>query len=991
MSQRICELILLLCLACAGTNAGRSEPAPALPYDLANCRIKHWTTEDGLPQNRIACIQQTRDGYLWIGTWFGLARFDGVTFTVFNQANTPAFTTGTINALAEDTDGILWIGAKGGLVKYSHGTFRRFTTADGLPDNVVWRVAAAHSGGIWLQAGSAVVRCRQDNFVTLWECPNGDTIHAIQEDTNGNLNIFLDYEWLVLSGANGRARTNYFENYPLDGLLNAGLGSSPDVAYAGTVDGLRQLERGKTNVVFVGGRRENRVNFLLRDRGGNVWAQSRASGLRRFDGTNWQPVDLSDLRSDVVCAAQDAQGDLWFGTLNGLVQLQFQKIRAFTTRDGLPDDNVWTVCQSADGTVWVGTDRGAAIVKGTRANTISVFTNDSAGPIHCVWPARNGGVWVASQNDGIVRIQNGVVVERINHIGLPSALYEDHAGRLWIATVGGPVACFQNGRLEKPPAGTESLRDVHAIYEDRPGNLWFSVPNGLARLNKETLSVFGRQNGFPVHRVWSICEDDGGALWLGTENGLVRFASGAFFQFTAKQQMPDDSVNCVLEDDSGCLWLSTLHGIYRVARGELNAVAEGKVATVQPFIIGTADGLKTLESNGEVQPAGWNTRDGRLWFPTGRGLAVIDPKVFLETEPPPQAIVEFIRADGHNLAIAGNQNLRIAAGQRHAVEIQFAACDLAAPRQARFRTRLVGVEPEWSNPTTDRVADYFNLPPGNYRFEVMAADHHGVWSAQPAALTFTIAPHFWQTGLFFGVCAGVMMALAAGVQTYRRRWQRRLLKLEQQRALANERTRIARDLHDDLGTALTGLALELDVLGRDGVGEGPGRSATLGKAARHTRNLAERMREVVWAVNPRCDSVPSVASFLEQQAGQFLGAAGLKVRLDFPENIPDLPMGTLQRHQLALCIREAFTNIVRHAGASVVNVRLELADNQLRIRIQDNGCGFETGPTAAGEHGLQNMRSRVSQMGGTFQCESQTGSGTVITFAVPLNPEENLP
>ncbi len=271
----------------------------------------------------------------------------------------------------------------------------------------------------------------------------------------------------------------------------------------------------------------------------------------------------------------------------------------------------------------------------------------------------------------------------------------------------------------------------------------------------------------------------------------------------------------------------------------------------------------------------------------------------------------------------------------------FTACDLAAPEQVRFRTRLAGVDHDWSEPSAQRQVNYFDLPPGGYRLEIVALEHHGVASA-PTALAFSIAPRFWQTWWFYFSCASGLILLAAGIQAYRLRWQHRLLKLEQQRALAQERTRIARDLHDDLGTALTGMALELDVLGRDAQRDavplagsadqnssaggtrgstlaGPGLNAPahrenslterLAQAAQHTRQLADRMREVVWVVNPRCDNVRSFADFLEDQAALLLQKAGLKVRLDFPVEIPDLPMDANVRHQLALSAREAFTNL----------------------------------------------------------------------------------
>jgi len=334
------------------------------------------------------------------------------------------------------------------------------------------------------------------------------------------------------------------------------------------------------------------------------------------------------------------------------------------------------------------------------------------------------------------------------------------------------------------------------------------------------------------------------------------------------------------------------------------------------------------------------------------------------------------------LASGAGGKIKIVAGRGHSLEFNFTACDLAAPEAVRFQTRLSGVDGAWSEPTADRTANYFNLRPGDYRFEVRAMDHHFQWSA-PVVLAFSIAPCFWQTWWFYVFCAAGLLLLAAGIQAYRLRWQHRLLKLEQQRALANERARIARDLHDDLGTALTGMALELDVLGRDAQ-TNLSLIERLAKASQHTRQLAERMREVVWMVNPRCDNLRSLADFLEDQAALLLRAAGLKVHLEFPLEIPNEPVTANVRHQLALSVREAFTNIIRHAHASEAGVRLELTEKLLSVVIRDNGCGFEPRDDSEKEHGLGNLRRRMEEISGSFQCVSARGSGTIITLRVPL-------
>jgi signal transduction histidine kinase len=331
-------------------------------------------------------------------------------------------------------------------------------------------------------------------------------------------------------------------------------------------------------------------------------------------------------------------------------------------------------------------------------------------------------------------------------------------------------------------------------------------------------------------------------------------------------------------------------------------------------------------------------------------------------------------------------NPLLPAGRGRVLEIRYTANSFVHPAKVRFQHRLRGREQVWRDAWTRRVAFYTDLRPGQYEFEVRACTDEGLWSSQSATFAFRLAPYFWQTRTFYVMSGAAIIGLGAMLQAYRLRWQHRLLKLDEQRALANERARIARDLHDDLGTALTGLALELDVAGQDAK-DGPSLAERLSQTAKHARDLAERMREVVWTVNPRCDTVSSLADFLEQQAEQFLRAPGVRVRLQFPEDIPALPLDAKARHHLALCVREALNNVVCHAQATEVAVSLALVDQQVLVEVKDNGRGCQ--PQERSGHGLANLRTRMEEIGGSFQCLSEIGAGTVVSLRLPLTRSQS--
>ena len=983
----------LACVSCVASLAAaefETSAGQGRPY-----RVTRWTTEQGLPQNRISCLKQTRDGYLWLGTWFGLARFDGVRFAVFDKFNTPELVNDAINALAEDTDGTLWIATANGLVSYREHHFRRLTTADGLPAPKVWRLAACRAGGVWLQAGDFVTRLAGGKFSRVWAMPlyQDTSVQALQESADGWLHIITGHAWLTLSPNAGELRTNHVMEAKSNAWLTGLPGQPPHRRWAGTMQGLRRLEQGGWETVGAELPSQRPVDFIYQDRSSNLWANVKSGGLYCYDQKSWSAVDLGERTASVstTCMEEDREGNIWLGTGQGLVQLQRRRVRAYTKRHGLADDHVWSVCEGTEGVIWLGTGYGLSRIQNGRVVPLETGDSYPGHAARCVWPGRDGGVQTAKSGIGVYEYRNKLKFLALEG-DLPNpnigALYGDRSDRLWIGT-GNGVAVIKDGQATvsyKNWAG-HSGYDVRCILEDRAGTFWFGTQGqGLTRLRNGNFDVFTEHDGLSNNHVWSIHEDADDTLWLGTENGLTRYCQGRFFNFRQSHGLLENAVNWILEDDFGYLWLSGLRGIYRVNREQLNAVAEGRASAVQVAAFGTADGMESSETNGEGQPAGWKARDGRLWFPTTRGVAVIDPKVIEVTEVPPPVVIEQVKADEEELEIrsakSGLRNFRLAAGRARVLEIHYTANSFSAPERVRFKYKLEPSDQDWVSAGARRLALYTNLRPGDYQFRVKASNHHGVWNETGASFQFTLTPHFYETWPFYALCGAAVIGLAAGVTAYRLRWQRRLLTARHAGVLAEERARIARDLHDDLGTALTGVALEIDVARRqsqDGI------AARLCESAVRVRTLAERMREVVWAVNPQCDTVSSLASFLEQQAGALLRGGGVRGRFEFPEDIPPLPLDSETRHQLALAVREALTNVQRHAEATEVVLGLALREGALVVSVEDNGRGFDVSTTGSEPgRGLHNLRARLERVGGVVTITSRPGEGTRVEMRVLL-------
>jgi len=998
----------LIVLAMALMVTSFALPGDGAPGELRGnktpYRIRSWTTEDGLPQHQISCLKQTRDGYLWIGTHFGLARFDGLRFTSFDESTTPEILNESVDALAEDVEDTLWIGTAGGLLSYRNHRFEplHITTQE---KQGVRRICPARSGGLWLcDYESKITRLLKGQFHLVWQPPkrNEDNVISMREGTNGWLNIFTRSKWLTISPDLSEIRTNFVRQHGSPGWTAALLGDALDDAWIGTKQGMFKLEGNVCSPIAENALATNSVELIFQDRAGNLWAGSKEEFFGRWDGTDWLPIDMGDIveKSSAIYVEQDAEGTIWVATQGGLVQLHEPLVTVYTKANGLARDNVWTVCEGNEGEIWAGTEEGLSRIGKSGKPENFLYTDGSRKAAdRCVWPRRSGGVWTAKNNIGLFACIDGhfeLAASPATLIDSITCLGEGSSGVLYVCTEGQVFGFRQDAPLPWSKAQSHlNVRAVRSLLETSDGTVWLGTGgHGVVRVQNGRTNYFTQQDGLSGNSVWAIFRTPDGTLWFGTNMGLTRYKRGVFFAYTRRHGLLEDPVNCILQDDNENLWLSGLSGVYRIRIAELDAVADGHEPLLHPYAVGTSDGFKNAETNGEKQPAGWKASDGRLWFPTVRGVVVIDPKKFPSNEPPPLAIIEQIKAGGRILdqyqtnsanTVSSNNpaliNYPIAAGRGRVLEFQYTANSLVDSKRVKFRYRLVGADPDWRDETSERSVRYINLRPGDYRFQVKAANHNNVWNSQPAEFAFSIAPYIWQTKLFYPFCGAAVLAIAAGVQAYRLRWQRRLLKLEQQRALAAERARIARDLHDDLGTALTGLALELDVIGRDPKPELPV-DHRLGQTAQRTRLLAERMREVVWSVNPRCDTVPSLASFLEQQIGQFLRADGIKVELDFPEDIPPLPIGGEARHQLALGVREALTNVIRHARATNVVLSLALDKDWLKVQVKDNGCGLQT--SGRNGDGFRNMRDRLQSIGGTFDFSSEPGLGTTIIFRVPI-------
>jgi PAS domain S-box-containing protein len=783
-------LSVLLLLFCT---MGAAALAPDHHKRLSQYTHNLWQTEDGLPQNSVHALLQTRDGYLWLGTQEGLVRFDGVRFTVFDQRNTPEFKNNHVTALRQTRDGALWIGMNGGLSRLMDGKFKTYSAEDGLTNELIWAIEEDLDGTVWIGTGGGLNRFK-DGVFTSYTTRNGlpnDFVTSICSGKDGNL-------WIGTSGGGlTRLKDGVFTIYTTreglaDNLVWSVYEDQRERLWIGTNRGLNLLQDGIfTPFDTRHGLSHNIVKAVYEDRAGVLWIGTDGGGLNRLvDGQFDSFTSGAGLSSDAVLSiCDDAEGSLWIGTYGGgLNRLRDGRFTAYSTKQGLINDMVWSVQQSTDGSIWLGTSAGLSRFKDGAFTSYTTADGLSNNVVRALYQDRSGDLWIGT-NGGLNRFRDGKFTRITTKDGLVHdivrTLLEDSAGSLWIGTRGGGISRLRHGKLTNfTTADGLSSNTVWAIHETSDGALWFSTNAGLNRFKDGKFSIFSSKESHSTDSLRAIYEDREGVFWIGSYGGgLHRFKNGKFTSYTANDGLFDNVVFDVLEDGNENLWMSCNKGIFYVSKRELNQFAEGSRQTLRTVSFGSADGMKSSECNGSSQPAALKDRDGRLWFPTIKGAVVINPGHLYRNLRPPPVIIERAIVDKEPVDTRNSAELRPGRGE---LEFQYTALSFVAPQNVRFRYKLVGWDKEWIEAGTRRVAFYTNIPPGEYQFKVMACNNDGVWSDDRASFAFYLKPHFYETSVFYGLSGLALVALAACV--YRLRVRRLRIREKELELRVEERT-----------------------------------------------------------------------------------------------------------------------------------------------------------------------------------------------------------
>jgi signal transduction histidine kinase/ligand-binding sensor domain-containing protein len=970
-----------------------------------------WQSDDGLPDNDIRAIAQSQDGYLWVATENGgLARFDGARFERFSVGDIGTNRNSIVDRLFVDSRHRMWATMnRGAVLCLEADTNRVFSSKDGLPDAHAMSLTEDSTGAIWVSYlnHSEAFRFKDGAMKTF---DTADPMPAtfgrwLATDVHGQL-------WFA-RGTN----VGVFENGTFRTLVHL-----PAMVnrFTGAIDGgvwILTLQRELLRFV-AGGKLESCGRLppdagptaLLVDHEGRLWVGTAADGLFCFDGTRFQPVRTS--HREIRALAEDREGNVWVGTLGGgLNRLRPRLVDLMGSAAGLPFESLSSICRDTDGALWVVTRNGlVARDAGDGWINMSAATNWPGGRALSVAADPSGGVWIGTRNLGLNRFQNGCytnwsVENGLANKGVRSLMIASNAD-LWVTT-DTPSGASALQRLRHNEWQTFPLPErayiLRALAEDRFGNLWFGSADGrLFRVAGDKIFDESRSStNYPI-AIRCLTTTDDGSLWIGYAGaGVGRLKDGHYVCINSSRGLSDDHVCQIIEDKHGWFWFGGGRGIFKVRKQEMIDVAEGRLDRVHSIVYEKGEGVPGLQVAYESSPDGFCDSSGCVWMATRVGLALIHAERIRDNPNPPPVLIERVDLNGRTAAAYDSfaslprtrdvvPNLR---GPRTdlllppgfgKLDFVFTALSLIAPENVQFKYRLDGVDDRWVEAGSQRSASYGRLPAGHYQFHVIACNNAGVWNEAGATLGFVVLPFFWQTWTFRISALLVFTLLVVAIVRYAsfRRLRRQLRLLEQQASLHRERARIAKDIHDDLGASLTQIALLGDLAHADV--DAPEKSAEyIQRISIKARQLIRSLDEIVWAVNPRNDSLNHLIDYIGQFTSDFLRTSGIRCRLDLPENPPERAIPADVRHNLYLVVKEALNNVVKHARASEVWLRLNVANGRLHLVVEDNGRGFDRPPEHSWANGLRNMRQRLAEMGGECRIESRAAAGTKITFEVP--------
>jgi len=972
-----------------------------------------WTTANGLPQNTVTGVAQTPGGYLWLSTFDGLARFDGVRFTIFDKGNTKGIVNNRFARLFADREGAVYAVTENYVVTvYRNSVFSSYAdfVTSGEP---ITAILSGAKGNIIFETAKGYYSLQGDRFVLTPD----------QKDPNSKQKYWQIYwgksgaKWVIEQNQTVRHQDGQVTTYPLK-LTAEELGGNNALApyedqhaalwvrRTTPAAELWRLQAGKVTVFTkkeIPALNELYPNQVKEDADGSVWFLfsgrnvPRPSHFVRFKDGQFITYSLSEAVG-ATASLVDREGNFWLATTTGLRRLRRTLITTLSVKDGLNSNEVYPLLQTHSGDIFIGSAQG--VNRYSQGKVTDLGLNYQPGfPLTTrgLWEDDRARVWLGFQGSGgFGRFEAPSSVKRIGKNDLPNGATDftaDRAGNIWIAT-GEGLYQYKDDKEIAHYTVKDGLpsENVITIHLDRSGNLWAGTYDGLAQFKDGRFISYNAEADSPEGFVRAIYEDADGVLWCGTYgDGLVRYKGGKFFNYRVEQGLFNNGVFAILEDKRGNFWMSSNRGIHRVRKQELNDFAEGRIPKLNSVSYDEKDGMLNAECNGGRLPAAIKAKDGKFWFPTMGGVAIIDPEADAVNPQPPPVVIETVSVDRKPIEPQQIQStIELSPGQLQ-LEINYTALSLLKSAQIKFKYKLEGLENNWTEAGTQRTANYSYLPAGSYTFRVIAANANGVWNNEGASIRVVVRPYFYRTWWF------LLLAVAAFTGTI---WLIAHYRLTQVRKIAEaktafsrqlitsqeaERKRIAAELHDGLGQSLLVIKNRTSI-GKRVAHDGAKVTAQLEEISNATGHALEEVRGIAYNLRPYHLERLGLRESLNAMIEKIREATGLEINARVA--LFDEVFSKDDEVLFYRVIQECLNNVIKHAQAAKVEISIVQTETQVTARIQDNGRGFvAASESQSSGFGLIGLAERVRMLGGTHSIESEADKGTKVTVIIPLRED----
>ena len=940
-----------------------------------------WTHKDGIPSAFIYAIAQTRDGYLWLATTDGLVRFDGVRFVHWRPKTGHTALLGVVRSLCAARDGSLWIGTAEGLVGHIRGDD---LTTSSLGAQIE-AMLEDHDGTLWVTTENSLLRFRpatQEQIGTAIALPGPLLSGPLQDGSNS---IWFSTDSGVFRLDSGDPQVRFVRVVKGKFWLSEDTGETIRIT---SPDGFSQpLKEGKALARNGMATKTFNIRAVLRDSEGNTWIGTLGQGLVRLrvDSDDAQKMEKfaerDGLSSEYVwCVLEDREHNVWVGTQNGLHRFRDEKVVTLTRREGLVSDKVDALAAGPNGIIWASTSNGVNRIDGEHRDlylkgaTVMGLTTD-----------RENTLW-AGTNRGVVRAENGewryLPMPAGMHVDNVTVVAEDHENSVWLFDARKGLYRWTDGHITDFSGETLFKgKTILAARADGIGRVWFGLnEGGVAVFDGSRFQLYLESDGLAGGSVNAVHIDDNATVWIGTERGLSRFDGQRFFTWNTLQGLPGERVLWILSDNEGRIWLGYSTGVACVSRLELDMATRDPSHRLAYSFLDDGDGMKGNPDRGWQSPA-VRASDGKLWFRTSEGVAIIDPQDLTRNLVVPPVHIERLIADG--AVVDSRQQVRLQPLTRD-VEIDYTALSLAEPRKVRFRYKLEGFDSDWREVGTRRQAFYTNLRPGNYRFRVLACNNDGVWTESGATLDFFLLPAFYQTQWFLLLCALVLIILAWGAYQLRV-WQVTTQLRGRFEERLKERTRIAQELHDSLIQDVMGISLQIEVTDELLPANFPAKEP-LTRALGLCKSALDDGRRALNDLRAAPLGAAHLVKSFSQLVNEHTKDAGTEIDVIIEGR--ERPLNAVTGNDVLQVSRQAIANALQHAHARKIHVLLSYGERQLEIRVQDNGCGMSDenlNLRRPGHYGLAGMQERAERLGGSISIRSRVGEGTEVNLSVPAH------